>query len=143
MPESVKDVELRVSSKHVPFPSFLLIFDTVVLENDIDSLLEYEEVEAVMEKEKRGEEEREIFDILTSDELNVPLTISMREEERVVDDEQYTHIPFRIIPPSAVLIDINDSSKLFSILKSNEFSVNIPPLTLTPCFDDGKFDPKE
>ena len=145
MPESVNDVELRVSSKHVPFPSFLLIFDTLVFENDTDSVLvlEYEEVEEEMEMEKRGEEEREICDILTSDELNVPLPISMREEERVVDVEQYTHIPFSIIPPSDALMHINASSKLFAILKSNELSVNIPPLTLTPCFDDGKFDPKE
>ena len=129
----MKEVDARLSSKHVPFPSFLVIFSRVVLENEIDSVLECEEeVEERRMKEKRGVEEREIFDILTSDEVNIPLPISIRVDERMVEDEQYIDIPFRIIPPSDVLMHINDFSKFLSILKSNELSVNVPPLILTP-----------
>ena len=129
----MKEVDGRLSSKHVPFPSFLVIFSRVVLENEIDSVLECEEeVEERRMKEKRGVEEREIFDILTSDEVNIPLPISIRVDERMVEDEQYIDIPFRIIPPSDVLMHINDFSKFLSILKSNQLSVNVPPLILTP-----------
>ena len=97
--------------------------------------LEVREVEEGV-KVIRGEEESVIFDILTSEERNAPLPISIREvERRRVEEGEYIDISIRLTCPSDEVTTINDVVKFVSIPKLNECKVNELLVTLNPCCD--------